>query len=195
MIKVPILKPKKKGLFMKQFTIAVLLGAFTFAGSMRAQSVKGPGELKQAVASKKPIVAKFGAKWCPACVRAHSPFEQLAAENPDVVFVDVDVDENKALSDQYHVQSLPTFVFLKNGQKVGEEVGYSLPRLKEKVASLQGASAPQDQERGKKKEELKEETEGGSCAAGQEEGFFQRAYNATRDFFISLREKIHSWFQ
>ena len=44
--------------------------------------------------------------------------EAMAGEMSNVVFLKVDVDEAEDVAQEYNISAMPTFVFLKNGQKV-----------------------------------------------------------------------------
>lgn len=44
--------------------------------------------------------------------------QELTKEFPNVVFLKVDVDECEEIAAQYEITSMPTFVFLKNKNKV-----------------------------------------------------------------------------
>ncbi len=195
---------------MKRFIIQAVLGAMALAaGSIWADviTIKSADQFNSAVLNaSKPAVVKVGATWCPACVRAIQPFHKLAQEYPDVVFADIDVDANEGLANKYNVESYPTFLFFdKNGQKVQAVKGFKDTEVKNIIEQKLRAGAPAGMAADKKKEERatpiaeqleKSEVEGGaSCAVTQQEGFFQRAYNATRDFFLSLRDKVSSWFK
>ncbi len=52
------------------------------------------------------------------CKAIAPQFEELAAQNPDVIFVKVDVDKSQELTDKYDVSAMPTFKFIKNKQVV-----------------------------------------------------------------------------
>lgn len=67
----------------------------------------------------------FFAEWCGPC-KMMAPFiDQLATEYEGKVKIGkLDVDENQETGQAYAVQSIPTLVFLKNGEEVGRLVGF-----------------------------------------------------------------------
>ncbi len=42
----------------------------------------------------------------------------MSEEMPDVVFIKVDVDECEDVASDYNISCMPTFLYLKNGNKV-----------------------------------------------------------------------------
>lgn len=58
-------------------------------------------------------------------------FEELSkqAENADIVFAKVDVDEAEDVAADQKIQAMPTFKFFKNGQQVAEMMGADLAKL------------------------------------------------------------------
>jgi thioredoxin len=55
------------------------------------------------------VVVDFTATWCPPCKAIAPIFEALAAEEPDVVFIKVDVDANSETAQACGISSMPTF--------------------------------------------------------------------------------------
>jgi thioredoxin 1 len=73
------------------------------------------------------VVVDFQAEWCGPCKTMAPLVEELDTEMPDVTFVAIDVDAEPALSQEFAVQSIPTFLFLRAGHLVDRVVG-ALPK-------------------------------------------------------------------
>lgn len=70
-------------------------------------------------AAGKLVVVDFTAPWCEACQRIRPDLHELAAEMPEVVFLEVDVDKNSAVADHFRVKAMPTFLFFRDAVCVG----------------------------------------------------------------------------
>jgi len=69
------------------------------------------------------LVVDFFAQWCGPCKMMAPIFDQIAQEQPSVVFAKVDVDAFGELASEYNVSSIPTLVYIKNGTVAEESVG------------------------------------------------------------------------
>lgn len=69
-------------------------------------------------------VIDFWAEWCGPCRMISPIVEELSKEYDGKVFVGkVDVDSNPEVSMKYGIRSIPTILFLKNGEVVDKHVG------------------------------------------------------------------------
>lgn len=91
-------------------------------------------EVEQA---KELTVVDFWATWCGPC-RVISPIlEELAAERAgELKVAKVDVDENVKTAARFNIRAMPTLLFFKGGQVVGQIVG-AVPRARIEQAIAQ----------------------------------------------------------
>lgn len=69
-------------------------------------------------------VVDFWAEWCGPCRMIGPHIEEMAKEyEGKALIAKVDVDNNPEISFKYAVRSIPTVLFLKNGQIVDKQVG------------------------------------------------------------------------
>jgi thioredoxin 1 len=78
---------------------------------------------KEKINGKEIVVVDFWAAWCGPCQMFASIFENFAKENQDVFCVKVNVDDSPNISKEYQVMSIPTILFIKNGEVVKKQVG------------------------------------------------------------------------
>ena len=78
----------------------------------------------QVLESESPVLVDFWAVWCGPC-RAIAPSVEAVAEefSGRAKVFKLNVDENPEIAGRYGVQSIPTLIVFKGGQKVGELVG------------------------------------------------------------------------
>ncbi|XP_064629787.1 thioredoxin-like [Lineus longissimus] len=86
-------------------------------------------------AGEKLVVVDFYAVWCGPCKKIAPKIQEWSDEMKDVVFLKVDVDDNGETAEKYDISAMPTFLLFKNGDKVGDVVGASEAKLKEKIDS------------------------------------------------------------
>ncbi|KNA13489.1 hypothetical protein SOVF_116500 [Spinacia oleracea] len=84
--------------------------------------------------SGKLVVIDFTASWCAPCRFISPILTDLAKKTPNVLFLKVDVDELKTVAEDFKVDAMPTFVFLKDGMEIDRVVGAKKEALVELVA-------------------------------------------------------------
>lgn len=79
---------------------------------------------REVLQSTVPVLIDFYADWCGPC-RMLSPTLQKVATTyaGRAKIVKVDVDREAALADRFNVSSIPTLVFMHNGEIVGQTSG------------------------------------------------------------------------
>jgi thioredoxin 1 len=87
-----------------------------------------------------PVVIDVFASWCGPCQQVAPIFEELSKElEGQYKLVTINIDEERDLAIKYNVSSIPTFLFFKNGETIGKEMGYmSKEDLTAKIKELLG---------------------------------------------------------
>ena len=79
---------------------------------------------KDVLDSTVPVLVDFWAEWCGPCRIVAPVLDELAKEyDGKIKIAKVNVDENQQVSMDFHICSIPTLLFFKNGQMVKQLVG------------------------------------------------------------------------
>ena len=82
-------------------------------------------------------VVDFYATWCGPCKMLAPILESVEKETEGVAFFRIDVDQAPDLARRFGIMSIPTLVFLKNGEEVARTVGVQRkPELTAKINEL-----------------------------------------------------------
>lgn len=82
---------------------------------------------KKVLQSDKPVLVDFFADWCGPCQMAAPIMDKLADEYDGkavVVKIDVEDPENREVSAQFGVMSIPTVILFKDGEVASKNIGF-----------------------------------------------------------------------
>ncbi|MCX7038696.1 MAG: thioredoxin [Spirochaetes bacterium] len=81
-----------------------------------------------------PVVADFWAEWCGPCRMIGPVLKELAQVYKEKIkVVKINVDQEPDLAAKFNIQSIPTLLFVKNGQVVKQQIGAVPRQLLEKI--------------------------------------------------------------
>ncbi len=105
---------------------------------MSVISVKDEETFRELVAKPGLLVIDFGASWCGPCRRMEPIFNKLAAENPEVQFLKIDIDDLPDIAGEQEVSAVPTFQFLEDGNLIEglTLLGASEAKLRDNLETL-----------------------------------------------------------
>jgi len=71
-------------------------------------------------------IIDFWAEWCGPCTMLKPVFESAAKEmDGKMNFGKIDIDSQQELAEKFQVMSIPTILFLNNGEVINSHTGYA----------------------------------------------------------------------
>jgi len=78
------------------------------------------------------VLVDFYADWCMPCKQLGKVLEQYESETDQVKLIKINVDTDQETSTAFGVRSIPTLVYMENGEIIDRTVGNkSIQQLKE----------------------------------------------------------------
>ncbi len=91
----------------------------------KPQEISDANFEQEVLKASKPVLVDFWAPWCGPCRMVAPIVEELSAEyDGKVEFVKVNTDDNPNTSVKYGIRSIPTLLVFKDGEAVGQIVGF-----------------------------------------------------------------------
>jgi len=92
-------------------------------------------------AGDKLVVVDFNASWCGPCKQIAPEYAKLSNSLTNIVFLSVDVDVCKETAEEYGIEAMPTFVFIKSSATVGTVRGADPQKLLAELMKHGGAAS------------------------------------------------------
>lgn len=83
--------------------------------------------------SQRLVVVDFTASWCGPCRFIAPVLNDFAKKYTHVCFLKVDVDELRDVAEEYQVEAMPTFKFMKQGKVIHTVMGARKEELMEAI--------------------------------------------------------------
>ena len=109
---------------LKIMSLSFLFVSYSYPGVLNLTS---QDQLNELLNSKKNLVLKFSATYCPPCKITKEPFEDVSSEEEfkNIRFVEIETTTpaGSAIAGQYKIIGVPTFIYVAQGKEVDRDEG------------------------------------------------------------------------
>lgn len=91
----------------------------------RVIHITSVGQLTSIIRSNTNVVIKFYADFCQPCKSFAPVFSQIS-DDPSlnsIIFTEVNIEQMREITNAYSIQSIPSIIYVKNGQIIARETG------------------------------------------------------------------------
>lgn len=78
-------------------------------------------------------IIKIGASYCDPCNRVAPILDNLSKTNTDILFGDINIEEEPELATMLGIRSIPTILFYRNGTELKKHIGTFTKQQMEKI--------------------------------------------------------------
>ena len=90
-------------------------------------------QVAQLQSEGKKLLVQYTANWCSPCKALTPRLEIVSSGYPDVTFVKVDVDENKAAVTELGISTVPTIMIYNGNTLVNRSIGANIDSVYTKI--------------------------------------------------------------
>lgn len=114
---------EKKNSFNRLCISLIALHSYSYAGIIQINTEED--FTTHVLQNKKPVLVQYAADWCGVCQGVKQPFEQVSNEPEfsQITFARVNIDTSGPIQQKNNIVGIPTFIYMKNGEQIGQEVG------------------------------------------------------------------------
>ena len=94
-----------------------------YTGPSRVIEVTSSNFDEEVINSSVPVLIDFYADWCGPCKILSPIVEEVSSQYEDVKFVKINIDSNQDIANDYMITSIPTLVYIKNGEEQNRVLG------------------------------------------------------------------------
>ena len=81
-------------------------------------------EFNEIISNENITLIDFYADWCGPCKALSPIIDEIAETQTQITVGKVNVEEERDLSNKYHVRSIPTMIIFKDGHEIDRLIGY-----------------------------------------------------------------------